>query len=223
MFDSSESENRNGSCGATPTSLRSVASGRFRTSTPSIRTVPGGGSSRRVSSWSSVDLPLPVAPTTATVCPARSEGRCRRARGGRRTRGQAAELDRAPGGGSASLRCSRGSAGITLIAGGSSRISSIRFHDAMPRCSMFVTQPNAIIGQLSITRYALNATSSPTVMRPCDDVAAALPEHQQRAEAQQQRHARVERALQCESGRGCGRCTRRSRRLNRSSSDASCP
>ncbi len=36
----------------------------------------------------------------------------------------------------------------------------------MPRCIMFVTQPNAIIGQLSITRYALNATSSPTVMRP---------------------------------------------------------
>ena len=29
----------------------------------------------------------------------------------------------------------------------------MRFHDAMPRWSMFVTQPNAIIGQLSITRY----------------------------------------------------------------------
>ncbi len=37
---------------------------------------------------------------------------------------------------------------------------------AMPRCSMFVTQPNAIIGQLSIVRYALNATNSPSVMRP---------------------------------------------------------
>ena len=27
---------------------------------------------------------------------------------------------------------------------------SIRFQDAMPRCSMFVTHPNAIIGQASI-------------------------------------------------------------------------
>ena len=31
-------------------------------------------------------------------------------------------------------------------------MSSIRFQDANPRCSMFVTQPNAIIGQLNITR-----------------------------------------------------------------------
>jgi len=31
---------------------------------------------------------------------------------------------------------------------------------------MFVTHPNAIIGQLNITRYALNATNSPSVMRP---------------------------------------------------------
>ena len=33
-----------------------------------------------------------------------------------------------------------------------SSTSSIRFHEAMPRCRMLVTQPNAIIGQLSITR-----------------------------------------------------------------------
>ncbi len=38
------------------------------------------------------------------------------------------------------------------MAGSMSRTSSIRFHEAMPRCSMFVTQPNAIIGQLSIVR-----------------------------------------------------------------------
>jgi hypothetical protein len=43
-----------------------------------------------------------------------------------------------------------------------SSTSSIRFHDAMPRCSMLVTQPNAIIGQLSIVRYELKATNSPT-------------------------------------------------------------
>ncbi len=40
----------------------------------------------------------------------------------------------------------------SLIAGSGSSTSSIRFHDAMPRCSMFVTHPNAIIGQLSIVR-----------------------------------------------------------------------
>ena len=35
-----------------------------------------------------------------------------------------------------------------VIAGSVSSTSSIRFHDAMPRCSMFVTHPNAITGQL---------------------------------------------------------------------------
>jgi hypothetical protein len=59
--------------------------------------------------------------------------------------------------------------------GTASRISSIRFHDAMPRCSMFVTHPNAIIGQLSITRYALNATKSPSVIRP--RMTSRLPSH----------------------------------------------
>ena len=52
------------------------------------------------------------------------------------------------------------------MAGGTSSISSMRFHEAIPRWSMLVTQPNAIIGHASITRYALNATSSPTVIRP---------------------------------------------------------
>ena len=42
--------------------------------------------------------------------------------------------------------------GLSAIAGSVSRTSSMRFHDAMPRCSMLVTHPNAIIGQLSIVR-----------------------------------------------------------------------
>ena len=50
--------------------------------------------------------------------------------------------------------------------GTASRTSSIRFQDAMPRWRMLVTQPNAIIGQDSMTRYALKATKSPSVMRP---------------------------------------------------------
>ena len=51
----------------------------------------------------------------------------------------------------------------------------MRFHDAIPRWSMFVTQPNAIIGQLSITRYELNATNSPSVIRP--RMTSRLPTH----------------------------------------------
>ena len=38
------------------------------------------------------------------------------------------------------------------IAAGVSSTSSIRFQLAIPRCSMFVTQPNAIIGHDSIVR-----------------------------------------------------------------------
>ena len=45
------------------------------------------------------------------------------------------------------------------MAGSVSRTSSIRFQDAIPRWSMFVTQPNAIIGQASMLRYALKATN----------------------------------------------------------------
>ena len=59
--------------------------------------------------------------------------------------------------------------------GTASMISSMRFHEAMPRCSMLVTHPNAIIGQLSITRYELNATKSPSVMRP--GITSRLPTH----------------------------------------------
>ena len=39
---------------------------------PSTKTVPGGGSLRRGSRFSSVDLPDPVAPTMAVVVPAGS-------------------------------------------------------------------------------------------------------------------------------------------------------
>src|SRR4029453_1504224 len=55
---------------------------------------------------------------------------------------------------------------VSAIAGFVSTPSNMRFHDAMPRWSMLVTQPNAIIGQLSIVRYELNATNSPTDILP---------------------------------------------------------
>ncbi len=69
MFSPILSENRNGSCGTMPMAPRSVASGHSRTSTPSTKTVPGGGSNNRGSRFSSVDLPDPVGPTSATVWP----------------------------------------------------------------------------------------------------------------------------------------------------------
>ena len=59
-LSASVSENRNGSCGTKPIAPRSTASGMSRTSTPSMKTVPGGGSCRRASRLISVDLPDPV-------------------------------------------------------------------------------------------------------------------------------------------------------------------
>ena len=70
MFSAMVSENRNGSCGTNPIAPRSSASGISRTSTPSMKTVPGGGSCSRGSRLTSVDLPEPVAPTIAAVWPA---------------------------------------------------------------------------------------------------------------------------------------------------------
>ena len=190
-LSASVSENRNGSCGTKPMAPRRTASGISRTSTPSTKTVPGGGSCSRASRLMSVDLPEPVTPTSATVCPASMRADTWSSTGGPPKREhQVAELDRAadlvagrrggpaeagptspmprllvscpPSGGPRRCGSRRGSPAR------SRSTSSIRFHDAMPRCSMLVTQPNAIIGQLSSVRYALNATNSPSVMRPAD-------------------------------------------------------
>ena len=118
-----------------------------------MNTVPGGGSCSRGSRLISVDLPDPVAPTSATVCPAsiRSETSIEdRLLAARIRERQVAELDRAVE--SRRARPAGGDVGVVDRPARASRTSSIRFQDAIPRCSMFVTQPNAIIGQLSITR-----------------------------------------------------------------------
>ena len=70
MLSATVALNRNGSCATNPIAPRSVASGICRTSTPSMKTVPGGASCRRGSRLSSVDFPDPVAPTIAVVVPA---------------------------------------------------------------------------------------------------------------------------------------------------------
>jgi hypothetical protein len=70
MFSAIVSENRNGSCGTKPMAFRSTGNGMSLTSTPSTKIVRGGGSCIRGKSESSTDLPEPVGPTSATVCPA---------------------------------------------------------------------------------------------------------------------------------------------------------
>ena len=149
MFSAIVSENRNGSCGTKPMAPRSVASGISRTSTPSMKTVPGGGSCSRGSRLMSVDLPEPVGPTIATVCPAATVSETSRDVVARSRDRNVARETRS--------RRDRGAdrpSGVPRVGDGrhASSTSSIRFHDAMPRCRMLVTQPKAIIGQASITR-----------------------------------------------------------------------
>ena len=62
-----------GRCGAMLTSARTEASEQVRTSTPPRRTAPSSGSAKRMMRLSSVVLPSPVPPTTASVCPGRTE------------------------------------------------------------------------------------------------------------------------------------------------------
>ena len=47
------------------------------------------------------------------------------------------------------------------MAGRSSRISPIRFSEAVPRCIRFTTQPSAIMGHTSMLMYVLNMTKLP--------------------------------------------------------------
>ena len=58
---------------------RTVSGASDRTSRPRSRSEPSGTSQKRRSRWTRVDLPEPLAPTTATRCPRRAEGRPRRA------------------------------------------------------------------------------------------------------------------------------------------------
>ena len=74
MFSRSVSLKRNVSCGTYPIARRSSASGHSRIERPSINSDPGGASHSRAINAASVDLPLPVGPTIASVEPA---GMCR--------------------------------------------------------------------------------------------------------------------------------------------------
>lgn len=52
-----------------PTFLRRLRTSSSRISWPSKKTVPAGGSQRRLSARRSVDLPLPLGPMTPTITP----------------------------------------------------------------------------------------------------------------------------------------------------------
>src|SRR5438477_144052 len=72
MFSAIESPNRTDSCRTTEICARSESRVRSRTSSPSTETRPCTGSWSRGTSPTSVDFPLPVSPTIATVVPGRT-------------------------------------------------------------------------------------------------------------------------------------------------------
>ena len=53
----------------------------------------------------------------------------------------------------------------------------MRFHDAMPRCSMFVTQPNAIIGHAEHRQIRVEGDELAERDPAADHLAAAEPQH----------------------------------------------
>ena len=82
-FSLTLAENKVGSSNAQPTRVRSSGSVSSRMSVPSSRMAPPVTSASRGISWSSVVLPAPVAPTSASVSPGSSSrpmslstGRC---------------------------------------------------------------------------------------------------------------------------------------------------
>ena len=72
MFSATESGSSSGSWGTTETRARTLASVASRRSHPSTRTLPSSGSNSRGISETSVLLPAPVGPTSASVSPART-------------------------------------------------------------------------------------------------------------------------------------------------------
>src|ERR1700756_5709966 len=70
MLSCTVAENRNGSSLTTAIERRRLSRSTERTSAPSMETEPAVTSYRRGSSETSADLPEPIAPTSATTCPA---------------------------------------------------------------------------------------------------------------------------------------------------------
>ena len=69
MLDSTVSEKRNTSCMVRPTLRRSFLRSHFRTSTPSMETLPSVTSTKRSMTLTRVDLPQPVGPMMPMTLP----------------------------------------------------------------------------------------------------------------------------------------------------------
>ena len=97
----------------------------------------------------------------------------------------------------------------------------MRFHDAIPRCSMLVTQPNAIIGQLSIMQVRVERDE--LTEREAAAITSRLPIQSTSSapRPEKQRHAREEDPLEQDEPRLRRRYSSFARR-KRSSSAASC-
>ena len=182
-------------------------SGISRTSTPSMNTVPGGGSCSRASSEISVDLPEPVTPTSATVCAGRDRrGHVVQDRRVAVREHEIAEFDRATD--HCGLRGIRGLRIDLRIA--VSRASAIRsaiagsdvehLEHPLPRrhaALQHVGHPAernhrpAQHRQIRVERDEL-ADRDPAL----DHLAAAQPDDDERAEAEEEAHAREEESLQ---------------------------
>ena len=176
-----------------PMAARSVERESSRTSTPSRNTVAGGGSIRRGNTDSSVVLPLPVAPTIATVCP------------GSTTRSTSRRTGRPP---KLNVRWRSSRRPATLRHVERHRRCRVRdgrrhveqFEHALPRRGAALQHVGDPAKgdhrprqhhQIRVERDQLTDRDATG-----NHLATPQPEHQQRTQAEQQRQAGVERPLQ---------------------------
>ena len=140
-------EKRNASCGTQASVERSRPRGSVRTSSPPTNTVARGGSHSRASTRPSVDLPVPVGPTTATSSPGRTSKLTSRSTGGRPGYANVSRLNRIDAGSDAA------SAGGAAVSGGSASASTcwMRSIETRPRRPRARVKPSATVGQ---ARYA---------------------------------------------------------------------
>ena len=149
MFSWIVAENRNGLSSTIAICWRRSWTSTERTSAPSIVTEPVVTSYSRGSSDTRTDLPEPIAPTSATVCPP-SIWRSTPVSAGWVEPSNVSPTSRnvicpGPGG-------TGGASGGETICGSRSRISKIRAPDALARWAEPSMYPSVCIGEISISR-----------------------------------------------------------------------
>ena len=153
MLSAIDSEKRNVSCGTYPIALRRTFSGIFRTSTPSMSSSPPVTSYRRGIRFTIVLFPEPVYPTTASVRPAGivSEIPLSASTAAPAWRNMTFRNSIVPLMDMIPWSVPRIAGSGSRIAGSVSMILLRRAMEADPCWSWLITQPKAIIGQMSIT------------------------------------------------------------------------